>query len=273
MSDISLSAGIRANLLSLQNTSSLLSRTQERLGSGKKVNSAIDNPTNYFTAQSLTNRANDLTARLDGITKGIQTIKAADNGIKGITTFISQLKGIANDALGTTSTTDRQTLASRYNEVVNQITQLAEDSGYDGINLLNSGSLVIQFAEKAGDATLGITGFSGQATAGDLNIATVGAGFTADGAASANITALEAAEVVLRNKSRELSTNLSILTTRESFTKNMVNTLKSGADKLTLADLNEEGANLLALNTQSQLAVQSLSLASQAASSVLRIIG
>ncbi|MDX2110228.1 MAG: flagellin [Verrucomicrobiota bacterium] len=273
MADISLSAGIRSNLLSLQGTSSLLGRTQERLGTGRKVNSAIDNPSNYFTAESLNNRAGDLSSRLDGITKGIQTIKAADTGIKGITTFIGQLKGIVNDALGTSSTTDRQTLQSRYNDVINQISQLAEDSGYDGVNLLGSGSLTVEFSEKAGDASLGVTGFSGNATAADLAIGTQGAGFTDNGALTTALTALEAATSKLRTKSRELSTNLSILTTRQDFTKNLVNTLQSGSDKLTLADLNEEGANLLALNTQNSLAVQSLSLSSQAAASVLRIIG
>jgi flagellin len=273
MSDISLSAGIRSNLLSLQGTAGLLARTQERLGTGKRVNSAIDNPANFFTAVALKNRSENLTSRLDGISKGIQTIKAADVGIKGIQGLIKQLKGIVQDAQGTTNTSDRATLASRYNEVVRQITELSEDSGYDGVNLLNSGSLVIQFGEKAGDATLALTGFSGQATAADLSIATQGAGFTDAAVLTAVVTALENAEVVLRNKSRELSANLGVLSTREEFTKNMVNTLITGADKLTQADMNEEAANLLALNTQQQLGVNALSLASQSAQSVLRLLG
>jgi flagellin len=273
MSDISLSAGIRSNLLSLQNTAGLLARTQERLGTGKKVNSAIDNPANFFTSVALKSRADDLRSRLDGISKGIQTVKAADVGIKGMQGLIKQLKGIASDALGTTNTSDRQTLASRYNEVIRQITELAEDSGYDGVNLLMSGSLIVQFSEKAGDATLALTGFSGQATAADLAIGTVGAAFTDAASITSAITALENAEVVLRNKSRELSANLGVLTAREEFTKNMVNTLIVGADKLTLADTNEEAANLLALNTQQQLGVNALSLASQSAQSVLRLLG
>jgi flagellin-like hook-associated protein FlgL len=273
MADISLSSGIRSNLLSLQNTQNLLNRTQERLGTGKKVNSAIDNPTNFFTSVALKNRADDLTARLDGISKATQTIKAADTGIKGITGLIKQLKGIVSDAQGTTNTTDRQTLQSRYNDVIKQISELAEDSGYDGVNLLASGSLTVQLSERAGDATLGLTGFSGNATAADLNIATQGAGFTADAQLTAVITSLENAEVVLRNQSRALSANLGILTTREEFTKNLVSTLTTGADKLTLADTNEEAANLLALNTQQSLGVNALSLASQSAQSVLKLLG
>ena len=98
MSDISLTASMRSNLLSLQNTQSLMDMTQERLSTGKKVNSAIDNPSSYYTAQSLTNRAGDLSALLDSMGQGIQTIKAADEGIEAITSFAEQAKALANTA-------------------------------------------------------------------------------------------------------------------------------------------------------------------------------
>ena len=274
MSDISLNSGIRSNLLSLQNTATLLNRTQTRLGTGKKVNSAVDNPANYFTSVALKQRSDDLTARMDGITKGIQTVKAADVGISGITGLIKQLKGIVQDAQGTTNTSDRQTLQSRFNTVMQQITDLAEDSGYDGVNLLQGGSLTVQFSEKAGDSTLGLTGFTADGTTNSqLAIATQGVSFTDTASLTAVVTALENAEVVLRNKSRELSANLGVLTARQDFTKNMVNTLTTGADNLVNADTNEEAANLLALNTQQSLGVNALSLASQQAQSVLRLLG
>ena len=274
MSDISLSSGIRSNLLSLQNTATILNRTQTRLGTGKKVNSAVDNPSNYFTSVSLKQRSDDLTARLDGIAKGVQTVKAADSGIKGITTLVKQLKGIVQDAQGTTNTTDRSTLKDRFNTVLKQITDMAEDSGYDGVNLLQGGSLTVQFSEKAGDSTLGLTGFTADGTTNsDLDIATQGDGFTNAAALTSVITALENAEVVLRNKSRELSANLGVLTARQDFTKEMVNTLTTGSDNLVNADMNEESANLLALNTQQSLGVNALSLASQQAQSVLKLLG
>jgi flagellin-like hook-associated protein FlgL len=274
MADISLSSGIRSNLLSLQSTANLLNRTQTRLGTGKKVNSAVDNPSNYFTSIALKNRSDDLTSRLDGIAKGIQTVGAADNGIKGITSLVKQLKGIVQDAQGTTNTSDRQTLQSRFNTVMQQITDLAEDSGYDGVNLLQGGSLTVQFSEKAGDSTLGLTGFTADGTTNSqLAIATQGVSFTDTASLTAVVTALENAEVVLRNKSRELSANLGVLTARQDFTKNMVNTLTTGADNLVNADTNEEAANLLALNTQQSLGVNALSLASQQAQSVLRLLG
>ena len=98
MSNISLTASMRSNLLSLQNTQSLMDTTQERLSTGKKVNSAIDNPSSYYTAQSLNNRASDLSSLLDSMGQAIQTIKAADEGIEAITTFAQQAKAVAQSA-------------------------------------------------------------------------------------------------------------------------------------------------------------------------------
>ena len=96
MSEISLTASMRSNLLSLQNTQSLMDMTQERLSTGKKVNSAIDNPSSYYTAQSLNNRANDLSSLLDSMGQAVQTIKAADEAITSITSFAEQAKAVAS---------------------------------------------------------------------------------------------------------------------------------------------------------------------------------
>lgn len=277
-SDISLTAGIRSNLLGLQNTSALLARTQERLGTGKKINSPIDNPTNFFTAEGLKNRASDLTARLDGISKGIQTVKAADAGIKSITNLIKQAKGIANDARAlSTDTTDtqaqddRSVLAARYNTIRTQIDELAADAGYDGVNLLQSDSLTVEFGEKIGSSTLDLTGFDGDT--GGLNISAASNNFSNNTSIDTSLSQLESAESTLRTQSKSLSANLGVLTARQDFTKSLVSTLTVGADNLVNADLNEEAANLLALNTQQQLGVNALSLASQASQSVLRLLG
>ena len=272
MSDISLNSGIRSNLLALQNTQTLMGRTQSRLGTGKKVNSAIDNPTNYFTSVSLKNRADDLTARLDGIAKGIQTVNAANTGITGITSLLKQMSGIVSDAQGTTNTSDRLTLMSRFNVVLQQVTDMSVDSGYDGVNLLQGGNLTVQFSAIAGDATLGLQGFTATGS-GDLGVATEDANFTDITHLTAVVTALENAEVVLRNQARALSANLGVLTSRQDFTKNLVTTLTTGADNLTNADTNEEAANMLALQTQQSLGVNALSLASQSAQSVLKLLG
>ena len=103
MSEISLTASMRSNLLSLQNTQSLMDQTQERLSTGKKVNSAIDNPCSYYTARSLTNRASDLNALLDRMGQGIQTIQAANEGIESITDFVEQAKALINTARDTSA--------------------------------------------------------------------------------------------------------------------------------------------------------------------------
>jgi flagellin-like hook-associated protein FlgL len=98
MSEIILSAGVRQNLLSLQDTAALMSKTQNRLATGKKVNTALDNPSNYFTSQGLSNRASDLNALLDAIGQAQQTLKAADTGLTGLTNLVQSAKAVANQA-------------------------------------------------------------------------------------------------------------------------------------------------------------------------------
>jgi flagellin len=102
MSGIVLSASVRQNLLSLQSTADLLATTQNRLSTGKKVNSALDNPTNFFTAQGLDNRASDISNLLDGIGNGVQVLQAANTGITSLQSLVDTAKSIANQALQTT---------------------------------------------------------------------------------------------------------------------------------------------------------------------------
>src|SRR5947207_12430558 len=99
MSSIVLSASVRQNLLSLQSTADLLSTTQNRLATGKKVNTALDNPTNFFTAQSLDNRASDISNLLDGIGNGVQVLQAANTGITSLQKLVDTAKSIANQVL------------------------------------------------------------------------------------------------------------------------------------------------------------------------------
>ena len=88
MAEITLSKAVRSNLLNLQSTASLLSKSQERLSSGLRVNSALDNPTNFFTAQGLNSRANDLSQLSDAVSNAVQTVAAADKGISAITKLV-----------------------------------------------------------------------------------------------------------------------------------------------------------------------------------------
>src|SRR6266516_6202023 len=103
MSGIVLSSSVRQNLLSLQSTADLLATTQSRLSTGKKVNTALDNPTNFFTAQSLDGRASDISNLLDGIGNGVQVLQAANAGITSLQKLVDTAKSIANQALQASS--------------------------------------------------------------------------------------------------------------------------------------------------------------------------
>lgn len=415
MADISLTASMRTNLLSLQNTQSLMDTTQERLSTGLKVNSAIDNASSYYTAQSLNNRASDLSALLDSMGQGIQTIQAANEGIEAITEFVEQAKAIANsardaasktdvktlnakfsdlttpqtpktsattaltleikkvngdkvEALGSsdehdkavtaalaklnaklaagelrgkdasafktaseaamkeftgtvledvmefsisadgkitftakagynikatgagdlaglgkdpaagtptndvTSTvavnTDRQKYALQFNEILTQIDNLAKDAGYKGINLLQMNTLTVIFNE---DRSSQIEVKGTDASSGGLMLDKAVNNWQTNEDIETSIRRTEEAISSLRIMASDYGNYYSIVQNRQSFTKSLVNVLTEGADNLTLADMNEESANMLALQTRQQLAINSLSLASQAAQGVLQL--
>ena len=99
LSNITLSASVRQNLLSLQGTADLLATTQGRLATGKKVNSALDNPTNFFTAAGLDARASDISNLLDSIGNGVQVLQAANTGITSLSKLVDTAKSIANQVL------------------------------------------------------------------------------------------------------------------------------------------------------------------------------
>jgi flagellin-like hook-associated protein FlgL len=277
--EISLTSAMRANLLSLQNTVGLLNRTQDRLSSGKKVNNPLDNPVNFFAAQGHTNRANDIATRKDGMGEAIQTVKTGSKGIESITTLIESAKGIANAALSTGDVTQRAAYVTQYNAVISQINTLASDSGYRGTNLLVGNTLTVKFNED-GASSLSIEGFKATATGLTLGIvgqATGGIatswGDATNGELSINsaLTQLSDASSSLRVRASALSSTLSIVQTRSDWADEMINTLRAGAGALTDADMNEEGANMLMLQTRQSLGTTALSLSAQNAQSVLRL--
>ena len=341
MSGIALNSSIRASLLTLKNTTAQFDKTTNYLATGRKVSRALDNPTNYFAAVNLNDRAEGLSSRLDSMGQAVQRIQAADNGITTVRSYISAMKGVVNNALGNTDANARGDLGKQFNELIHQIGTAAADSGYQGINLLQTSgedgeSETVQFNETFDQSTLEVKGFSMEAgtytvSSGDVSAVSASAvtgvtsisiqgittsvdqaalilakqdsptaigiqAYEAGGMSSATsaesatidwgaagdgykdlladvITQLEAYDNELKTQASALANNLSTITTREEFSTNMINTLSGGADKLTLADLNDQGANLLALQTQNQLATQSLSLASQQSQSVLQLIG
>lgn len=269
MSNIVLSAGVRANLLQLQQTSDLITQTQNRLASGKRVNSALDNPVNFFTAQSLTVRANDLNALLDNMSTAINTIQAANNGLTAITKLIQSAQSLSVQAQQTADTSVRANLSTQFTALLSQIDQLASDAGLNGINLLNGDDLVVKLNET-NTSTVTISGVTDTAN-GALSIAAAANNWTSTADIDISATELSAALVTVRSQAQALSSNLQTVQVRQDFTKAMINTLNTGADGLTLADSNEEGANLLALQTRQQLSSTALSLAAQADQNVLRL--
>jgi flagellin len=510
MSDVVLSAGVRQNLLSLQNTAKLMSITQNRLATGKKVNSALDNPSNYFTSQSLSNRANDLNSLLDSIGQAQKTLEAADQGITALTKLVQSAKSIAQQArqasgpassaysaISVTGTPQAETLASLtggtfssptangnlsitvnlhngqsttlnvavttadtittvrdainnaiaadptaaghlvasvsggalkldsqdsltnftinanqqsadvgltadavtnntqtstslldqiianggtagssslfvtvnggsaqqivfgygagqvatlaqldaklatlnglsasatpssvsfsvassstqnslalsassgvakalglsasaaaysnsqtgsvtattpdatraslqadFNNVLAQIDALAKDTSYNGVNLLYGDNLKVVFNEK-GTSFLTIAGVTFDSGGLGLSAAN-GQAFQDNNVVDATLGAIDAALATLRSQASAFGSNLTTVQTRQDFTKNLINTLQTGADTLVLADTNEEGANMLALQTRQQLSTTALSLSAQADQAVLKLFG
>ena len=441
MQNISLEAGIRSNLFSLTNTTKLLNVTQERLATGKKVNGIVDNPTSFFAARNLNDRADQLSTRLDGMGQSISTINSATAGIDAIRTLLASMKAIVNDAIAESSSTERRTLGDQFNTVLDQLGDVANDSGYAGVNLLaQNQTLSIQFAEGTGDSQLTVQGLdlqspggngvsevtqqgtatrasaasagtvfavtsqafyssvacaassgtsasvssvasqtsvssrstsasqgtvaidgtnASQASAGSVSsqasqtsiasaaviasvasggtsasvasqaaifsrasIASTGTGaavsvtftqqfaFTLQTDASDTSTAvglrkhavvnapllgngdhrvdfgsasyldqlksiteeIDSMDSSLKTQASRLATNLAVVTVRQTFTESMINELQGGADKLILADMNKEGANLLTLQTRQSIAIQSLSISSQASQQILRLL-
>ncbi len=271
MSDIVLSSGVRSNLLQLQQTSDLITQTQNRLASGKRVNSALDNAINFFTAQGLTTRANDLNGLLDTMSNGINTIQAANNGITALTKLVQSAQALVSQAQQTTDTTTLANLSSQYDSLLTQIGQLASDSGFNGVNLLGGATLTINL-DETGNSSVAVTGVDyTNANASPLSIANSANNWASAADITSASTDLSAALTSLRSESQTLSSSLATVEIRQEFTKAMVNTLQTGSDDLTLADSNEEGANLLALQTRQQLSSTALSLAAQADQNVLRL--
>ncbi len=383
MAEISLSSAVRQNLLSLQSTAELMSKTQNRLSTGLKVNSALDDPTAFFTAQSLNSRAGDLSRLLDSVGNAVQTVKAADDGISAITKLVESAQATARQALqkpagsttatvntgsavtgmtgtttldslgfsngetitvttdenGTSTTTtytiadattedvdavmtalaansgiatmtiasnqitttainakqsitfggtgdvtqlgltttttesgynfERETLETEFNNLRAQIDQLAADASFNGINLLNGDSLSVIFNED-GSSSLSLTGVTFNSSGLGINAAAADS-FQTNSNINTVLDELGSAISKLRSQGATFGSNLSVIEVRQDFTKNLINTLETGAAGLTLADVNEEGANMLALQTRQQLSSVAMSMASQADQNVLRL--
>jgi flagellin len=292
---ITLSAATRTNLLSLQNTQSLIDRTQARLASGLKVNSALDDALSFFESRNLNQRASDLETIKNNIAGAVSVITAATQGLTSIQQTLTQMKALAQSAIAAPDSATRASLASQFNELRSQVDMIAFDSSYNGVNLLkntaghfqsgadyltvtfNNATVTQQISQlvvsglKASDyntvlaQSATITGAAGSTTVWGQT------GTAAIFAINASIAAVDSALVTVQNASEQFGTNASLLGIRQDFTNNLINTLQAGAGNLVNADLNEESANLLSLQTRQQLGTISLSIAQKSEQSILRL--
>ena len=282
---IVLGLATRQNLLALQGINQNIATSQNHLATGLKVASAVDDAVTFFQSQSLTNRASDLSQRKNAIDQGISSVTTATQAIQSAVSVLQQLQGILNSAK-TQSASQRASAATQFNSLAVQLNNLVSDASYQGLNLVNStaSTLSLQFSISS-TSTLKITGknllTSKLITAAKASKAShtatnlLGTLFskvsnkTSKFDAAFNI--LQSAVFTAQADAQSLGGNVSFLQTRLSFTSQYISTLQGGSDKLVVADVNEESTNLVTLQTRQNLAIQSLSIATQSESAVLRL--
>jgi flagellin-like hook-associated protein FlgL len=221
--------------------------------------------------------AGDLTASLDSSNKLVITTTndAASSTIGAVTvgstpgtaTFGAAVAPVADPA----SQAIRANLVGQYNNIITQITTTAQDSSFNGINLLNGDTLKLTFNET-GKSTLNITGVTYNAAGLGLAPLVSGTDFLDNNSANATLAKISAASSALRTEASSLGSNLSVVQIRQDFSKNLINVLQTGSSNLTLADTNQEAANSQALSTRQSIAVSALALANQSQASVLQLL-
>ncbi len=335
---VSLSASMRGALYSLNDLTDQISTANQRLATGKKVNSAIDNASAFFSAKAFSQESDKLNGLLNGLTQGRQTIDRVNKAIDGAIKLLQSADGLAKTAQLSSSDTDRAALRDQVAELLTQSVRLLADSGFNGKQVLITDSTTLtaaSYAIKATAAGLGAGTAAEKAVynGGLLTIATNtqttnftaivinpidvrfsttiangGLGLTRLAAAAGTdngfLIAAPAANVPvtigattgaawdvannqtqitnfrtdianainnLQAKSAAVATQAAAIDIRVSYTTDSSRIYSKAADDLTLADINQEGANLSSLQTKQQLSVQALSLASRADQAILRL--
>jgi flagellin-like hook-associated protein FlgL len=201
----------------------------------------------------------------------VQTITAATDTIDSLQSVVAQMKSLTTSAAQTSDTASRASYATQFNALMTQLDGLTKDSTFNGINLLQAGttSLVVKFS--AVNATSALTITTVNATSAGLLITAASNAWSGDADIADAVSRLQTALTTLRSDASSLGNNNTIVQTRESFTSSMISSLQTASDNLVLADTNEEGANLQALQAQSQLGVVALGISGTQASAILRL--
>ncbi|MHC2626727.1 flagellin [Bradyrhizobium huanghuaihaiense] len=227
-------------------------------------------------------QANNLTATIDA--NGLLTVSttndyasstigssAAGGAIGGTLTTSLTFSTASTPVQDTVAQTSRANLVSQYNNILNQIDTTAQDSSFNGVNLLNGDQLKLVF-DETGKSNLSITGVTYNSKGLGLAALTSGVDFIDNAATNKVLTNLNAASSTLRSEASSLGSNLSVVQVRQDFNKSLINVLQTGSSNLTLADTNTEAANSQALSTRQSIAVSALSLANQSQQSVLQLL-
>ena len=272
--EISLSAAVRENLLALGRTEDLIARTQNRLSTGLRVASPVDDARIFFEAKAISDQAGDLSDKKDGIDQSISSVTTALEAIESIDSLVQQIKGLLVGARSA-SAAERVVLQDQYNELLIQIDNLASDAVYQGLNLVNAtgSTLSVEFSNSTTsvmdidsvDVTTGTLGLD-ITTLASFSLTSLATTKIDDALAEVNV-----AIGTLRGHAKSLGSNIAVLKTRLDFTETFVDILETGAAKLTLADITEEGANLVALQTRQQLGISALAFAGQSEQQVLAL--
>jgi len=213
-------------------------------------------------------------ASIDSVTGKIAITSTNDYGADNLTVAVSGgsafSAGVSSAIIGGDGASTRTGLVSTYNNLLNQVNQLASDAGFNGLNLLAGDSLKLSFNEK-GSSSLNVQGTA--ISASNLGLNAVGTtDFQENGSIAKVMSAISSASSQLKAQASSLGSNLAVVQNRQDFTKQIINVLDTGAANLTNADLNEEAANSQALSTRNSLGISALALANQAQQGVLQLL-
>ncbi|MEQ9560170.1 MAG: hypothetical protein RIG67_30710 [Rhodospirillales bacterium] len=259
MADVTLSKGVRANLLQLQRNQSLRLEVADRLTTGRRVNRVADDPQDFYAGRAAANRVGDLFDLKSGINQALSSAEVASGGLRAVEDMTHQLRGIATAVRGGTAE-QRQAAAEQFDRIRTQISSLAGDASYGGVSLIDdpaddqttrvgdvSGAEITVEGRASSSEALGIG-----TAAGDYN------GFATDADIDAALADLAGATRQVRGAAQRVGSDIAALTTRGQFTQDLSNTLQAAEDKLTGADLNEDAARMMALQLQDRFATAGL---------------
>ena len=273
MTDVSLSATTRTNLLDLQRSADLRLRTTDRISTGREVNRVTDDPVRIFQAFAVSKRVTDLFDLKKGTGQAISAVESALAGTDAIEDLTDQLRGLTISARNATDE-QRQDIAAQFDVLRNQIDALAADVSYGGVSLLDNpaGSIT----QLTGDISQGSITVSGQSS--DVSALGIGSAissyndFATDADIDAALAGIGGAVTTLRTQAADFGYNVAALTIAEDFNQSLTQTLQAGNDKLINADLDQEAANLLSIRIRDQLRQEGLRVAQQSESAVFQLL-